>query len=34
MILVGYELGSKGYQFGDAANQHFKISHDVKFDES
>ena len=31
MIFVGYELGSKGYQFWDAAHQCFKISHDVKF---
>ena len=34
MIFVGYEPGSKGYQFWDAAHQHFKISHDVKFKES
>ena len=34
MICVGYELGSKGYQFWDAAHQCFKISHDVKFKES
>ena len=34
MIFVGYEPGSKGYQFWDAANQDFKISHDVKFEES
>ena len=34
MIFVGYELGSKGYQFWDAAHQHFEISHDVKFEET
>ena len=34
MIFVGYEPGSKGYQFWDAAHQHFDISNDVKFDES
>ena len=34
VIFVSYELGSKGYQFWDAANRHFKISCDVKFDES
>ena len=34
MIFVGYELGSKGYQFWDAALRHFKISHDVKFEET
>ena len=34
MILIGYKLGSKGYQFWDAANQHFKISCDVKFKET
>ena len=34
MIFVGYEPGSNGYQFWDAAHQHFKISHDVKFEES
>ena len=33
MIFVGYEPGSKGYQFGDAAHQHFVISNDVKFEE-
>ena len=33
MIFVGYEPGSKGYQFWDAAHQHFEISHDVKFEE-
>ena len=34
MIYVSYKLGSKGYQFWDAAHQCFKISHDVKFEES
>ena len=34
MIFVSYELGSKGYQFWDTAHQHFKISRDVKFEES
>ena len=34
MIFVGYEQGSKGYQFWDAAHQRFKISHDVKFEET
>ena len=34
MIFVGYELGSKGYQFWDAAHQWFEISCDVKFDET
>ena len=34
MIFVGYETGSKGYQFWDAAHQHFVISHDVKFEET
>ena len=34
MIFVGYEPGSKGYQFWDAAQQHFEISHDVKFKET
>ena len=34
MIFVGYELGSKGYQFWDAAHHHIEISHDVKFDET
>ena len=33
MIFVGYKLGSKGYQFWDAAHQCFKISHDVKFED-
>ena len=34
MIFVGYEPGSKGYQFWDAAHQHFVISCDVKFEET
>ena len=34
MSFIGYELGSKGYQFWDAAHQCFKISHDVKFEET
>ena len=34
MIFVGYKPGSKGYQFWDAAHQHFEISHDVKFKET
>ena len=34
MIFVGYELGSKGYQFWDAAHQHFKITCYVKFEET
>ena len=34
MIFVGYKPGSKGYQFWDAAHQHFKISRDVKFEET
>ena len=34
MIFVGYESGSKGYQFWDAAHQRFKISCDVKFKET
>ena len=34
MIFIGYEPGSKGYQFWDAAYQHFKISLDVKFKET
>ena len=32
MIFIGYEPGSKGYQFWDTAHQCFKISCDVKFD--
>ena len=34
MIFFGYEPGSKGYQFWDAAHQRFEISHDVKFEET
>ena len=34
MIFIGYEPGSKGYQFWDAAHHHIEISHDVKFNES
>ena len=34
MIFVGYEPGSKGYQFWDAAHQHIEISCDVKFNET
>ena len=34
MNFVGYEPGFKGYQFWDAAHQHFEISHDVKFEET
>ena len=34
MIFVGYEPGSKGYQFWDAAHHHIKISCDVKFNET
>ena len=34
MIFVGYEPGSKGYQFWDAAHHCIEISHDVKFDET
>ena len=34
MIFVGYEPGSRGYQFWDAAHQCFEISHDVKFEET
>ena len=34
MISVGYEPGSKGYQFWDAAHQHIDISRDVKFNET
>ena len=33
MIFVGYEPGSKGYQFWDAAHHYIEISHDVKFNE-
>ena len=34
MIFVGYEPGSKGYQFWDAAHQRIEISRDVKFNET
>ena len=34
MIFIGYEPGSKGYQFWGAAHQHFEISCDVKFKET
>ena len=34
MVFVGYELGSKGYQFWDAAHQCFEIPCDVKFEET
>ena len=34
MIFVGYEPGSKGYQFWDAAHHCIEISHDVKFNET
>ena len=34
MIFVGYEPGSKGYQFWDTAHQCFEISRDVKFEET
>ena len=34
MIFIDYKLGSKGYQFWDAAHKHFKISCDVKFEET
>ena len=34
MIFVGYEQGSKGYQFWDAAHQRIEISCDVKFNET
>ena len=34
MIFIGYELGSKGYQFWDTAHHHIKISRDVKFNET
>ena len=34
IIFVRYEDGSKGYIFWDAAHQHLKISHDVKFKET
>ena len=34
MIFIGYEPGSKGYQFWDTAHQCFEISCDVKFKET
>ena len=34
MIFVGYELGSKRYQFWDTAHHQFKISHDMIYDET
>ena len=34
MIFIGYEPGSKGYQFWDAAHHRIEISRDVKFDET
>ena len=34
MIFIGYELGSKGFHFRDAAHHCFEISHDVKFKET
>ena len=34
MIFVGYEPGSQGYQFWDAAHQCIEISCDVKFNET
>ena len=34
MIFIGYEPGSKGYQFWDAANQCIENSRDVKFNET
>ena len=34
MTFIGYEPGSKGYQFWDKDSQSIVISHDVKFDES
>ena len=34
MIFIDYENLLKGWQIWDAKNQHIKISHDVKFDES
>ena len=33
MTFIGYEPGSKGYQFWDADHQHIEISRDVKFNE-
>ena len=34
MVFVGYEQGSKGYQFWDKDNQSIIISCDMKFDKS
>ena len=34
MIFIGYELGSKGYQFWDTAHHCIEISRDVKFNET
>ena len=34
MIFIGYEPGSKGYQFWDTVHQCVKICHDVKFEET
>ena len=34
MIFIGYEPGSKGYQFWDAAHHRIEISCDVKFNET
>ena len=34
MTFIGYEQGSKGYQFWDKDSQSIVISHDVKFDKS
>ena len=34
MIFIGYEPGSKGYQFWDTAHHRIEISHDVKFNET
>ena len=34
MIFVGYEPGSKGYQFWDTPHLGFEILHDVKVEET
>ena len=34
MTFIGYELGSKGYQFWDKDSRSVVISRDVKFDKS
>ena len=34
MIFIGYEPGSKGYQFWDTAHHRIEISRDVKFDKT